>query len=258
MLGKLIKHEWIATLRKYSLFYLVLGMMTVFAWIMHGIPVDNVVFNMGEAAVLVLYIITVVGVLFCSVGMAVIRFYKNMVTDEGYLTFTLPVKVEELVLSKFIVAFLWQIITIVLCCGSLFLVFIPGHIEMKEVSKIISYFSEQTGTLLPVFFLLMFFTLMYQLLFYYMCIAVGQSFGSNKVIWSVVMYCIINFIMEMVLLVILLVVFAIIGFNEVEAFMNTTDGATILYSISIVWTCILGVAAYFITCNLLKKKLNLT
>ena len=34
--------------------------------------------------------------------LVVIRYYRNFFTDEGYLTFTLPVKRNQLLLSKFI------------------------------------------------------------------------------------------------------------------------------------------------------------
>lgn len=257
MLGKLLKHEWIATIRRYALFYLVLGAVTLFAAVIHALPVENFFFNMAEGAVLVLYVITVIGVCFCSVGMAVVRFYKNMVSDEGYLTFTLPAKVEELVLAKFLVAILWQIITVVLSIVSLFLVFVPGHIEIKVLLEGLSYFSDQVGTLIPVFVIMLLFSMMYQMLLYYLSIAVGQLFGTYRILASVVAYCAISFVLEIVLVIILMVIFAIFGFDEMNVFMNTTDGMTKFYLISMGWTIVLGIVEYFVICRLLKKKLNL-
>lgn len=257
MLGKLLKHEWIATIRRYALFYLVLGAMTVFAAMIHALPVDNFVFNMGEGAVLVLYVVTVICVVFCSIGMAVIRFYKNMVSDEGYLTFTLPTKVEELVLAKFLVAFLWQVITVALSIVSLFLVFVPGHMEMKELEMLLSVVFEESGMVLPVFFVLIMFSIMYQILLYYLSIAVGQLFGNYKILASVIAYCVISFVVEIVLLLLLVGGFAIIGFDEVEAFVNSVNGMTKISVISMSWTLVLGVVEYFVICHLLKKKLNL-
>ena len=257
MLGKLLKHEWIATIRRYALFYLVLGAMTLFAAVIHALPVDNFFFSMGEGAVLVLYVITVIGVVFCSTGMAVVRFYKNMVTDEGYLTFTLPAKVEELVLAKFLIAGLWQVITVVLSIVSLFLVFVPGHIEIKNLSTILSYVSDQFGDLVPVFFIMLFFSMMYQILMYYLSVAVGQLFGTYKILAAVIAYCVISFVLELVLLGILLGAFAIVGFEEVNTFMNSMDGMAKFYLISTGWTFVLGIAEYFVICRLLKKKLNL-
>lgn len=257
MLGKLLKNEWIATTRRYMLFYLVLGAVTLFATVIHALPIDNFFFSMGEGAVLVLYIVTMIGIVFCSAGMAVVRFYKNMVSEEGYLTFTLPVKVEELVLAKFLVAMLWQIITLALVAVSLFLVFIPGHIELKLVSEVISGLSEQFGSLVPVFFIMLFFSMMYQILLYYLSIAVGQLFGTYKILASVIAYCVISFATEIVLLLVMLGVFALIGFDAVNAFMNSMDGMTTFYMISTGWTIVLGIVEYFVVCGLFKKKLNL-
>lgn len=257
MLGKLLKHEWIATVRRYGLFYMVLAAATLLAAVIHALPIDNFAFTFFEGTILVLYVISVIGVVFCSTAMAVIRFYKNTVSDEGYLTFTLPVKVEAMVFSKFLVASIWQIVTVALSALSLFLVFVPGHIEMKEVTNIISLLSEEFGTLFPVFFVMIFFSMMYQLLMYYLSVAVGQLFGTYKIVGAVVAYCIISFALEMVMTVIILVVFAIIGFDKMDAIMSTMDGMTKFYLISIGWTIALGIGEYFGVCYLLKKKLNL-
>ena len=258
MLGKLLKHEWIATVRRYALFYLVLAAVTVIAAVMHALPVDNIIFNLGEGAILVLYVITVIGVVFCSTAMGVIRFYKNMVSDEGYLTFTLPAKVEELVLAKFIVALLWQIITVVLSAASLFLVFVPGHIEMNQLSVVISQLSDQFGVMVPVFFAMLLFSLMYQILTYYLSIAIGQLFGTYKIVGAVVAYCAISFVVELALMVVMLGAMVIIGFDKVDAFMSSMNGMAKFYLFSTGWMIILGVVEYFVICHLLKKKLNLS
>ena len=257
MLGKLLKHEWIATIRKYALFYLVLGAVTIFAAIIHALPVDNFFFSMAEMAILTLYVISVIGVVFCSTGMAVVRFYKNMVSDEGYLTFTLPAKVEELVLAKFLVAFLWQVITVVLSIVSLFLVFVPGHIELGELSAVFSMLSDYLGIMVPVFLCMLLLSMMYQILMFYLSIAVGQLFGNYKILASVIAYCVISFVLEIVLAVIFVGMFYIVGFDEVNLYINSVSGVTRFSFISMGWTLVLGIVEYFIVCNLLKKKLNL-
>ncbi len=56
-----------------------------------------------EASVILLLVFAVIGIvafaLFCTIILFV-RFYKNFFTDEGYLTFTLPVKCSQLLNSK--------------------------------------------------------------------------------------------------------------------------------------------------------------
>ena len=44
----------------------------------------------------------------------VYRFYKNLMTDEGYLMFTLPVSRSQLIWSKLIVSMAWGILSAVL------------------------------------------------------------------------------------------------------------------------------------------------
>lgn len=49
------------------------------------------------------------------------RFYKNFFTDEGYLTFTLPVSRRDLLLSKTLNALIWEVAHILLLVVSLFI-----------------------------------------------------------------------------------------------------------------------------------------
>lgn len=257
MLGKLLKHEWIATVRRYGLFYLVLGAMTILAVIVHAIPIDNIFYKMGEGAFLVLYVLTLCGVIFCSTGMAVVRFYKNMVSDEGYLTFTLPAKVEHLVIAKLLVAFCWQIITIVLSILSLLCVFVVGHVEWSTFSEIVSFLTKEMGMALPLFFVMMLFSSLYQMLQYYLSIAIGQLFGNYKILASVIAFCAISFGLEILVVLIIVIVCGIAGFMDGGIYMTALSDVTPLYIISVLWMVLLAVIEYFVTCHLLKKKLNL-
>ena len=257
MLGKLLKHEWIATSRRYLLFYVVLAAMTVLAAIIHAIPVDNILFNIGEFAFLTLYVISLIGVIFCSTGMAVVRFYKNMVSDEGYLTFTLPAKVGQLVFSKFLVAMCCQVLSVLLVTLSLICVYVLGHIGWSELMKGVSFIFESADTLLPVFCFMILISMMYQMLLYYLSIAIGQLFHSHKILAAVIAYCVLAFAFEIIMVVIMFGVCGVVGFEEVVVQMSTTKGMTVFYLISTVWIAVMGAAEYFVICYLLKKKLNL-
>ncbi len=257
MLGKLLKHEWKATAGKYGLFYLILAAVTLFTAAIHAIPTDNVFFSMGEMSLIVIYVISLFGVVFCSTGMAVVRFYKNMVSDEGYLTFTLPAKVEQLVFAKFLVAVVWQLLTVVLCILSLFCVFAVGHIEMGVFFEELASVMKEFGGLVPVFVVVMIVGIMYQILIYYLSIAIGQLFGTYKILASVLTYCILGFVLEMVIGFALLGVFGLTGMLKMGETMAVSDGITGVYLLTAGVSAVFGVVSYFVTCYLLKKKLNL-
>lgn len=65
-----------------------------------------------------------------------VRFYKSMVTDEAYLTFTLPVTAGQLIGSKFLVSAVWTLIggAVIFCAFSVFLsgLLISGGPEVRE------------------------------------------------------------------------------------------------------------------------------
>ena len=56
------------------------------------------------------------------------RYYKNLFTDEGYLTFTLPVTPHEILLSKTINGIIWSVVTTVVTvvCAAIMIVFGSG------------------------------------------------------------------------------------------------------------------------------------
>ena len=81
---------------------------------------------------------TLIFVSFISINMIgliylVIRFYKTMYTQEGYLTFTLPVTVSQITNAKLISAVIWEII--MTCINILtVVVFVLGICSPLDVS----------------------------------------------------------------------------------------------------------------------------
>lgn len=54
-----------------------------------------------------------------------VHFYKNLVTDEGYLTFTLPVSPANILCSKLFTAFVWNILAWIAAFCAFVILFIP-------------------------------------------------------------------------------------------------------------------------------------
>ncbi len=59
-----------------------------------------------------------------STIMVLVRYYQNFFTDEGYLTFTLPVKRSTLLNSKLLVAFIWNVATTLVIILALVIAFL--------------------------------------------------------------------------------------------------------------------------------------
>jgi hypothetical protein len=159
MFGKSIKHELRATRR--SLLPLLIAMLAVslfigFLFLADGFLFTNAdtdsfaIFSSFFSAILILGL-TALGVAVAVVSFIMIirRFYTSFFTDEGYLTFTLPVTVNQHIMSKFTVAFVWQVVSSVvalLCVALIGAGALLGYgvadefwVEMKEAFSAISF-----------------------------------------------------------------------------------------------------------------------
>jgi ABC-type transport system involved in multi-copper enzyme maturation permease subunit len=57
------------------------------------------------------YVLLIVGIFVITLIVILQRFYKNLVKEEGYLMFTLPVKPWELITSKLIASVIWTFVS---------------------------------------------------------------------------------------------------------------------------------------------------
>ena len=70
-----------------------------------------------------------------------IRLYKNFFTDEGYLTFTLPVKRAELLNSKLIATFIALFATVSVIAFDVFLILLIGVPDVFGAESILEFFA---------------------------------------------------------------------------------------------------------------------
>ena len=97
MLGKLMKHEFRATRRVMLPLYLILLVTAVAANFSTRMLFDSRHWALTTLGTLLVisFGVAVAGVCVMSVLLMVQRFYKNLLQDEGYLMFTLPVSVHQ-------------------------------------------------------------------------------------------------------------------------------------------------------------------
>ena len=217
MLGKLFKHEWKASIRVYGLLYILAAIFTV-AVILYNEVFKNFAEGLEskwlqgilvsiEAILGIGYILVLLAVNILTFIYLIYRFYQTMVCDEAYLTHTLPV-------VKSVMAFCFQILSIIITIISvLSLVMASGewNAMISEFSHIIQGIKESgfwCGNLaitLILGVLLIIVSWFFGIFTYYMCICAGNLFHSHKLLGSVVVYFIFQFVMN--ILSVLLVIF---------------------------------------------------
>ena len=155
MFTKLLKHEWRATkgvLALLCVIILIAGItigstMHYMAWADRNGTLNQLEPGIGTkftAVVSVMLIMAGVGaVAVCSAGslfFLIYRFYKRCFTDEGYLTFTLPVTTHQILLSSLVNTIIGELImgiAVVLAIGIaalLFLTAFPENLIWADVS----------------------------------------------------------------------------------------------------------------------------
>ena len=282
MLGKLIKHEFKAVNRLMIPLHLALIVITVIGRFYIQLTLSarneyfyseaaNVWYGVLDMTLVLFYIIALVAIsIITSVYLTIIRFRKNLFTDEGYLMHTLPVTASQLIWSKTLVAFVWTLID-----GALVILSVAAMVINKEIlqaipeslSILLEGFQEVFGVPaaagIPLYLVLFIIDLAGSILMIYMCIAIGHSFNSHKILGSVGIYVGITVVMNLVS-----TIFA--AFSGSAAYgdniffsyatgvgMPTPAYFWLSYLFGLFLSVVTAVVSYFLTDYFMTRKLNL-
>lgn len=211
-----------------------------------------------------------------SVFLSVSRYYKNLFTDEGYLTFTLPVNSSSLILSKLFSTLIWTLISVVvvIACIILYITFggAPiGNVINTEFYKTLGeivwsglkwFFSELHASytfMAAEIVVLEFVAMVYGILSLFLSITIGSIIAKkHKILASIGIYYLINTSVSTgTTIVITLLSFGTFGLHHVYADQAADTFVHIFFTCMILIYAAIMVAEFLITNHLLKKKLNL-
>lgn len=283
MLGKLIKHEWIATRRILLPVNLTIILITLVGCIFLGTDILRSKNSLPLVVLLItLYALSMIVLSLTSSIYLLVRFYRNLFSAEGYLMFTLPVKPVQLLNSKLIVACLWSFFSTLLTLASFFaLGFSSGyysamHSDSNEKSAFLSdfiaavtngardsasfqeVFGYTPAELLLLCFILLFISAFFSLTLGYLSIALGQLIEKYKLACSIVFYIALYIGTQIISSIVLVVI------NMGTLLDSDLDALTLTRSIyhsvlpaSTILYLVLGILFYLITFVLIRKKVNL-
>lgn len=217
----------------------------------------------------------VVAVLVCLINVVVTvikRFYTNMFTHEGYLTLTLPVTPFQHITVKALIGALAVIETLFVCfiglCVSTF-----GEV-MVELFRAAGYYitsfidmcaklgyGAHIAPWIIEAVLLMLISLVSTILFYYLCISVGQLSHKNRVAASFGFFFLVYFGVQ-ILFTIFMVILAITDFelfDDIAAFFedHQVAGIHIILGGGAALYAAFGALFFFISHKIINTKLNI-
>lgn len=269
MLGKLLKYDFKALFRNYGLLFAALFSVTILYKIFLFLP-RNIVLDSMSTLMGALYVIVILGCLFGAGVINVMRFYKNLVTDEGYLTFTLPVSSKQIIVSKLISTLVMEFL--MAAAVLLSLSFLRKDLPiLDELYNVLGMYLKQMFALAEYRNLLTGFLVYFVIVCVYMqitvftAVAIGQLSRMHKIAAGVGAYALLYFVTQCVMGVAVFLWAMKFNMYNVEVDMSYLSAIhpeiisavgqiLILIDVAIV---ILGAACFFLSDYLFSKKLNL-
>ena len=260
MIKKLIKYDVIkmtGTLPYFYAFALAFAGLTRLVNIWSDIQFIFIIGQIFQGTTIALMVnILVNSFLSVIVRSLVPSFYK----DESYLTHTLPVTKNELMLSKFISAIIITFLSFIVCFGCLFIMFysqetmtaLKGLIELVVVG-----FDISSGAFVAIIAFILLFEIIAMMLIGFSAVIKGYSYNHGKVkmsfIWFVIYYAI-----STVINLIIVIIALLIGGNlsSLTATVMEADAFITIMIVTLINYALISVAFYFISNKLFSRGVN--
>lgn len=268
MVKKLFKHEFLSYARVMSIVYAILLTMATANRIIQAFATDTVAYDIISVFSGITYGVSVAAVLGFSFVLGIIRFYRNLFTAEGYLSFTLPVTARQHISVKVITAVSMNIISFVMILISVCI--ITAGEMLKEIIIAARYLLRQLYQLVgshmvtvSLEFLLWILVASFAgVMLYYMFISIGQLFKKNRIMAAVGAYF-AYYVLTQIVSAVITIVFSILAANgtlEQLGLWIINHIATAIHMGmwgAIVLTSLFAAVEFFVIKQIITKKLNL-
>lgn len=272
MTGKLIKYEIRSSIKLIGVIWIALVAASLLLGFVGGTLTDIVSDEFSQGAVLfivqlisgLLYFAVFMALIVATVMIVIMRFYRGLLGQEGYLMHTLPVKPWQLITAKGIVAagvvlvsFIVIMISVCILCG------IGGLGDISSFLKelVAACREYPKGILIGIeFIIIVVLSLMKSIYQIYASLAIGQLSGKYRIIISLAAYIGMSIILS-ILGILLLTIGDELGISDwVISFSNNNDMfglSQTAIALMFILTAVQLAAFHVITERILSKKLNL-
>lgn len=262
MLRKLMKHEFRATGRVMGPLYVVLLATAVGANVSARLMdrSSSTLLNVAGAFVVIAFVVALIGVSIMSIILMVNRFRTNLMGDEGYVMFTLPVSVHQLIWSKILVSTVWFVATGAVVMLSFFVVgYEVGMVRLivdwfaRFMAELTAYYALNGAAIMAEAAVLVVVGCAALCLQFYAALATGHSFASHKMLLSVEFFFAYYFGMQF------LATMALVGLAQFSLPFSLSGMAAVHFAmgLSVIGVAIYGAVFYVITAVMLQRRLNL-
>lgn len=279
MLKKLLKYDWksvsglLLILHGILLAYTLIGRIGIaFGLSKYGDTLTGSVteaYGIVSGIYILIYVFFILAIMVVTGVYLAARFHKNLFSDEGYLTHTLPVSPAKIMWSKILVSWAWIVIDAVFVVASIMMLVLFKQTFEPFKNVVCEFFSILAGVygmqnqvlmiLLILTVLAQFFGCYTMLVLFSMCL--GSLFKTHKILGAVVSFFGINIILSIVSTIIM---FAVPGWSSTGSVSVTAaanggfiGGENSIFLFTFVWNLALAVVFFLGSRYILSRKLNL-
>ncbi len=274
MTGRLIKYElrssiklmgviWAALIVTSFLFSISINFM---GNIMRSSSIASTLINLFQGITGMLYIAVFIATAAASVVIIIMRFYKGLLSDEGYLMHTLPVKPWQLITAKGVSALIIVCASVIVSILSIMILAGTGSfgaiVEFCDLIR--EMFREEPKVILVAaeFLVLAILSLLKSIYQIYASLSIGQLAGKHRILLSLGAYVGINIVITVLAVLIMMLLdvtgalngWSSLSLNTVNDMLNA--GQAVLGFFAAV-TVIQLAAFHVITERILSLRLNL-
>lgn len=264
MLNKLLKYEIKATARIFLPLYAVLLVYAAIHKVISLLSPQKI--EAPQAISMFIYIMLIVTIFVVTFVVMIQRFYKNLLSDEGYLMFTLPTKPWKHIVSKLLVSMMWTAVSVIVAFMSVSIVAFDKIFTANFVQSLIQAFTEAYNYLgvsialyIVEFLLAGIVGLASSVLLIYASIAVGQLFNRHRILASLGAFIALNTVTQ----ILATIVYTIPSYkwfraDNLEANFHTVEPLFHLFIwFSIIFFGLISAGYFFFINYILSKRLNL-
>lgn len=273
MVKKLYKHEFKAWIRVLGI---IMGIVLALAVVCHLVQLldnDSISFDILVGSSVSMSVIAMLVCIAAPTVFAVTRFYKNLFTGEGYLSFTLPVSAADHLHVKLVTALAFSLLSALVAAVASVLIF-SGELFGEFWDLFVYVWEEEFSYQIPaelsehmVFYaieaiLLMLSSAVSTYLLYYACICIGQTFKKNRVLGAVGVYFAYGMLSQMLGSILSMATYMLEDAGVMDSYYSFLDAHVyaavyINLGIYIVGNLILAGIFYAVCRKIMSSKLNL-
>lgn len=251
MVGKLIKHELISTLRIALIPAIVMVLLAILARIM-----SETSSGVLTLVIILFYVFAVIATLIIGYFFGVYSFYQSLFTGTGYLTLSLPVTPDQLIWSKLLSAIIVMFSSIIICILSACIFLIGASADVfailerifSALGEMINYIVDVEPLIVTEFIIYSIISVPMMFLVFYAIMSIGQLFTvKNRKGMAVALYIGLIFVWNILNTTI---------FRQLTVMMLEVSIHLYMW-VQIAFTAAVNVGCYFLVRYIIKNKVNL-